>query len=81
MQLNVEGFTKAKRAIINHLTEKHKATAIFLQETHFLDLCKLKIFGYNRAVSSNSSTHETAQFVKNSASWNPISLSKTDSVV
>ena len=73
MQLNVEGLTKAKCAIIEHLMEKHKATAILLQETHSLNLSKLKIFGFNLAACTNSSTHGTATFVKNSATWTPMS--------
>ena len=81
MQLNVEGLTKAKCAILEHLMEKHKATAIVLQKTHSVDLFKLKIFGYNLVACTNSSTHGTATFVKNSASWTSISSSKTDSEV
>ena len=81
MQLNVKGLTKAKCAIPEHVMEKHKATAILLQETHSLDLSRLKILGYNLAACTNSSTHGTATLVKNSASWTPISSLKTDSEV
>ena len=49
MQLNVEGLTKAKCTIIKYLMEKHKATAILLQETDSLHLSTLKVFGYNLA--------------------------------
>ena len=58
MQLNVEGLTKAKCAILEHLMEKHKATAIVLQKTHSVDLFKLKIFGYNLVACTNSSITE-----------------------
>ena len=54
MQLNAEGLTKAKCAIIKHLMEKHKATAILLQETHSLDLSTLKISGYTLAACINT---------------------------
>ena len=81
MQLNVEGLIKAKCEIIEYLMEKHKATTILLQETHFLDLSKLKISGCNLAACTNSGIHGTATFVKNSANWTPISLSKTHSGV
>ena len=81
MQLNAEGLTKAKCAVIKHLMEKHKATAIFLQETHSLDPSTLKISGNNLAACNNSSAQRTATFVKNSASWTPINSSKTQSEV
>ena len=81
MQINVEGLTKAKYAIVKHLMEKHKATAILWQETHSLDISKLKNSSYNHAVCNNSSADGTATFVKNSASWTPISSSKTDTEV
>ena len=80
MQLNVEGLTKAKCAIIKHQMEKHKATAILLQETH-LDLSALKISGYNLAACINSSAQGTATFVKNPAGWTPINSSKTEGEV
>ena len=82
MQLNVEGLTKTKCTILELLMEKYNPIAILLQQTHFLDLSKLKILsGYNLATCANSSTHETATFRKNSISWIPISSSKTDSEV
>ena len=62
MQLNVKDLTKEKYAIIEHLMEKHKATAILMQKTHFLDLSKLKIFDYNLAACTNSSTYRTTTF-------------------
>ena len=81
MQLNVEGLTKAKCTIIKYLMEKPKATAILLQETDYLDLSTLKVFGYNLAACTNSSAPGTATFVKNSASWTPINSSETESEV
>ena len=81
IQLNVEGLTKAKCAITEHLMKKCKTIAILLQETYSLDLSELKIFGYNLAACTNSSTHVITSLVKNSASWTPISSSKTDGEV
>ncbi len=34
LQLNVEGLTKAKGNIIEHLLQIYKVTAVLLQETH-----------------------------------------------
>ena len=80
-QLNVEGFTKAKCSIIEHLVLDYEATAILLQETHSLNCSKFSISGYNLAVSTTSKHHGIATFVKCSANWKPIACSSGDSKV
>ena len=45
LQLNVEGLTKAKINVIEHLAQKYNPTAILLQETHVSDTSRLKICG------------------------------------
>ena len=47
MQINVEGLTKAKREVIQHLTQKHRAVGILLQETHSTKDEQLQIHGFN----------------------------------
>ena len=78
MQLNVEGLTMAMCSIIEQLMDKHKATAISLQETHSMDVSKFKICGYTLAARTNSSIHGTATFVRNSAEWSDIATSQID---
>ena len=69
LQLNVEGLTKAKINILEHLVSTHKATTILLQETHVMDTSRLKIAGYTLAAHTESAIHGTATFVKQSAKW------------
>ena len=47
MQINVEGLTKAKREVIQHLTQKHRAVGILLQETHSTKDEQLQMPGFN----------------------------------
>ena len=75
LQLNVEGLTRAKCNIIQHLVKKRGVSAILLQETHFMDVFKLKIIGYTLAACTNSNTHGIAKYVKNCAKWKPIASS------
>ena len=69
LQLNVEGLTKAKINILEHLVSTHKVTAILLQETHVIDTSRLKIAGYTLAAHTESTIHGTATFVKQTAKW------------
>ena len=43
-QINVEGLTKAKREVIQHLGQKHRAVGILLQETHLTKDEQFNIF-------------------------------------
>ena len=50
MQINVEGLTKAKREVIQHLAQKHRAVGILLQETHSTKDEQLQIPGFIAAI-------------------------------
>ena len=60
LHLNVEGLTKAKTSIIEHLTQARKSTAILLQETHKSESSRLKIRGFTLAASTKSDIHGIA---------------------
>ena len=64
LQLNVEGLTKAKINVIEHLAQQYHPTAILLQETHASDTSRLKICGYQLAAHTKSNIYRTAFFVK-----------------
>ena len=54
LQLNMEGLTKIKCAIMECLKQEHEAIEIFLQETHYLDISKLKICRYTLAACTTA---------------------------
>ena len=63
LQLNVEGLTKAKINVIEHLAQKYNPTAILLQETHASDASRLKISGCQLTAHTESNIYVTAAFV------------------
>ena len=81
LQLNVEGLTKAKITIIEHILQTHKVTAILLQETHVSDSSRLKIPGFTLAACTESDIHGIATFIKNTAKWKQIDTSPPDSTI
>ena len=60
MQINVEGLTKAKREVIQHLTQKHRAVGILLQETHSTKDEQLQIPGFNIIAAIHHPKHGIA---------------------
>lgn len=80
-QLNVEGLTKAKTNIIEHLIQTHKVTAILLQETHTTDSSLLRIPSFDLAAHTKSDIHGIATFIKNTANWHAITISPPDSIM
>ena len=78
LQLNVEGLTRTKRNIIQHFAKEREVNAILLQETHSMDVSKLKINGYTLAACTNISTHGIAAYLKNCIKWKPIASSDPD---
>ena len=79
LQLNVEGLTKAKTSVIEHIIQTHKPTAILLQETHVKDPSRLKISGFTLVAHTESDTHGIATFIQNSAKWNAVASCPPDS--
>ena len=59
MQINVEGLTKAKREVIQHLAKKHRASGILLQETHSTKDEQLQIHGFNNEHHSCNTSPQT----------------------
>ena len=79
LQLNVEGITKPKITVIEHLLQTHKATIVLLQETHSEEPSKLKIPGYHLTAHTKSSVHGIATFVRYSAKWREVGTSAPES--
>ena len=81
LQLNVEGLTKAKINVIEHLAQKYNPTAILLQETHVSGTSRLKICGYQLAAHTKSNIYGTASFVKNGFKWKIAATCPDDSIL
>ena len=64
MQINVEGLTKAKREVIQHLTQKHRAVGILLQETHSTKDEQLHIPGFNIIAAIHHPKHGIATYAR-----------------
>ena len=64
MDINVEGLTKAKREVIQHLTQKHRAVGILLQETHSTKDEQLQIPGFNIIAAIHHPKHGTATYAR-----------------
>ena len=81
LQLNVEGLTKAKINVIEHLAQKYNPTAILLQETHASDTSRLKICGYRLAADTKSNIYGAASFVRNGSKWKIAATCPDDSIL
>ena len=81
LQLNVEGLTKAKINVIEHLAQKYNPTAILFQETHASNTSHLKICGYQLAAHTESNIYGTASFVKNGSKWKIAATCPDDSIL
>uniref|UniRef100_W5N2X9 Endonuclease/exonuclease/phosphatase domain-containing protein n=1 Tax=Lepisosteus oculatus TaxID=7918 RepID=W5N2X9_LEPOC len=64
LQINVEGLTRAKCVVINHLAQEHNAQVILLQETHTKDNSNIKIYGYHLIGAIYHAHHGVATLVK-----------------
>ncbi|CAK8683301.1 unnamed protein product [Clavelina lepadiformis] len=77
--LNVEGLTKAKSTIMEHLTQEHEVTAIRTQETHSMKASTFMVSGFNPAACTNCGTQSMgltfATYIRNSGKWKPIASS------
>ena len=63
LQLNVEGLSRAKSTIIEHILHTHQTTAILLQETRINDSTRLKIPGLILAAYTENDINGIATFV------------------
>ena len=80
LQLNVEGLTKVKINVIEHLAQKYNPTAILLQETNASDPSPFKICGYQLAAHTERNIYGTTSFVKSGSKWK-IAASGPDDLV
>ena len=64
MQINVEGITTAKREVIQHLIQKHRAVGILLQETHSTKDEQLQIPGFNIIAAMHHLKHGIVTYAR-----------------
>lgn len=69
LQLNVEGLTKAKITLMEHILQKQKAITILFQGTHTTDHSHFEIPGLTLAAHTESGVHGISTFVKDSAKY------------
>ena len=79
LQLNVEGITKSKISVIEHLLQSHQVTVILFQETHSKEASNLKIPGFVLAAHTKSDVHGIASFVRHSTQWRELGTSAPES--
>ena len=79
LQLNVEGLTRAKCEVIQHLAAKHAISVTLLQETHSTSDDKLKIYGFTVIGAVHHPKLGVATLVRNDLSSKLIDTSKPDS--
>jgi len=66
LQINVEGWTAAKRELIQKMTREMKVTVVLVQETHQTMTDQLKLYGFTLAGHIPSEHHGIATFVRSS---------------
>ena len=81
LQLNVEGISKAKIQVIEHLATTNLATVILLQETHVTNPDVLNISGYSLTAHTSNRVHGVATFVQCSTKWRDIASSTPEEEV
>ena len=65
LQINIEGWTLAKREVLENLAAGHQATVVMVQETHQTNQDRLKLAGFILTDFILSAHHGIATFVKN----------------
>jgi len=78
-QLNIEGLTEKKIAVIEQLAYKNKAFIIILQETHCTTADKLVIPNFSLAGSILSRSNGLATFVHEQLEWSLVNQSPEQS--
>ena len=81
LQLNVEGFTAAKKQVVEQLARNNKVIAILLQETHCNNPDFLAIAGYELCAFTTSKHHGIATFVSQDATWSTVARSHSNSEI
>ena len=75
LQLNVEGFTAAKKQVVEQLARYNKLIAILLQETHYTNPNFLAIAGYELFAHTTSKHRGPATFVSQYATCSTVARS------
>ena len=75
LQLNVEGFTAAKKQVMDQLARNNKVIAILLQEPHCTNPDFLAIAGFELCAHTTSKHHGLATFVSQDATWSTVARS------
>jgi len=76
LQLNVEGLTKAKCEVIQHICEERSISVILLQETHAKSDSNISIQGFSLADAIHHPQHGIATLVRNDMT--AASIAKSD---
>ena len=78
LQLNNEGWTTAKREVLQHVAAVHDANVVLIQETHQQTEDQLKLYGFTLADRTFSAHHGIATFVKNSFTFTHVGNSEDE---
>ena len=78
LQINVEGWTTAKREVLQQLVAEKSCTAVLVQETHQTNSDKLKLYGYTLADFVPSAHHGIATFIRNTVPFVHVARSDED---
>ena len=81
LQLNVEGFTAAKKQVVEQLAHNNKVIGILLQGTHCTNPDFLAIAGYELCAFTTSQHHGIATFVSQAATWSTVARSHSNSEI
>ena len=79
LQLNAEGLTNAKLAVIRQLADSNQVAVVLLQETHRTTDDNLKLPGFLLAGSIPSKHHGLSTFVRTGITWSAVKRSPSDS--
>jgi len=75
LQLDVEGWTAAKRELIQKMTREMKVTVVLIQEAHQTMTDQLKLYGFTLAGHIPREHHGIAAFVRSSISFSLVGYS------
>ena len=75
LQINVKGWTSAKREILQQLTEKHFANIVFVQEMYQTRQDQLKLYGFQLTDCILNAHHGIATFAKDNLNFSHVGKS------
>ena len=78
LQINVEGWTSAKREVLQKLVSDKSCMVVLVQETHQTNSDKLKLYGFTLADFIPSAKHGIATFIRNSVPFVHVGNSDED---